>query len=138
MSDKEQAEGARWLVQAEADVETVRVLTDGGRYYMACFVSQQAAEKALKAYLYFKGAALVFGHSIARLCNECAIHDAAFSQLRARVKNLDHFYIEARYPNGLPDVTPAEFFDRKDANEASEAAAETVNFVRARMSNPKG
>ena len=32
--------------------------------------------------------------------------------LRTRVKDLDHYYIEARYPNGLPDQTPSEFFER--------------------------
>jgi len=38
--------------------------------------------------------------------------------LRSEIKNLDQFYIEARYPNGLSDDIPAEFFDKNDYNKA--------------------
>jgi len=46
------AEGARWLRQAEQDLDDARFLKEGGRHNLACFMGQQAAEKAIKAYLY--------------------------------------------------------------------------------------
>ena len=48
------AEGARWLRQAEQDLEDAKYLKEGGRHNLACFMGQQAAEKAIKAYLYHK------------------------------------------------------------------------------------
>lgn len=133
MSDRERAEWERWLLQARADVETAQFLLEGEKYYMACFVAQQAAEKALKAFLFSRGAATVFGHSIDRLCRDCAAHDSDFERLRPRVKNLDHYYIEARYPNGLPEETPVEYFERADAETAVAEAREVVDAVSARI-----
>jgi len=133
MSGHDRPESERWFSQAEADLETARVLVHGERFYMACFAAQQAAEKALKAFLYAHGAAAVFGHSVARLCRECSAHDSGFEDLRARVKGLDLYYIEARYPNGLPDQTPAEFFERQDAESAVVHAQTVVEFVKARL-----
>ena len=42
------AEGARWLRQAEQDLDDARYLKEGGRHNLACFMGQQAAEKRLK------------------------------------------------------------------------------------------
>lgn len=41
------------------------------------------------------------------LWERCAAYDPTFSDLRKQVKNLDQFYVEARYPNGLPDQDDA-------------------------------
>ena len=51
MSGGNRAESERWILQAEADLESARVLVAGERFCMACFSAQQAAEKSLKAYL---------------------------------------------------------------------------------------
>jgi len=56
----------------------------------------------------------VFGHSVARLCERYAAYDSSFNKLKPKVKNLDQFSIEARYPNGLPDLVPAEFYGRDE------------------------
>ncbi len=40
-----------WLEQAKRDLDSGRYLFDGSRFDAACFASQQAAEKALKAVL---------------------------------------------------------------------------------------
>lgn len=45
-------EGRRWLEQAEADRRGAQLLFDGASYHLACFVAQQVAEKALKAFIY--------------------------------------------------------------------------------------
>ena len=45
-------EAKRWFQQAQADLAVVRTLRTAGHYAAACFHSQQAAEKALKAILF--------------------------------------------------------------------------------------
>jgi HEPN domain len=42
-------EAQRWLRQAQADLDVVHTLHAAGHHAAACFYSQQAAEKALKA-----------------------------------------------------------------------------------------
>jgi HEPN domain-containing protein len=44
----------------------------------ACFHSQQAAEKALKAVLYSQGARVVLGHSVRQLAQQCEVHERKF------------------------------------------------------------
>jgi HEPN domain-containing protein len=46
-------EAKRWLKQAIEDYETAQGLFKVERYNCVCFLSQQAAEKSLKAFLYF-------------------------------------------------------------------------------------
>lgn len=60
-------EGKRWLRQAERDLDDARYAFKGKRYNLTCFLAQQAAEKALKGYLYAQGAELVMGHSVREL-----------------------------------------------------------------------
>src|SRR5438876_3409822 len=96
------SEGRRWLAQAENDLAFAGLAAREGFFAQACFNSQQAAEKALEAFLYAAGAEHVFGHSISELTEECARLDDGFTALRPRVSPLDQFYLTARYPNSLP------------------------------------
>jgi hypothetical protein len=50
MKSDARTEGLRWLEQAEADRHGAQLLFDGGSFHLACFVAQQVAEKALKAF----------------------------------------------------------------------------------------
>jgi len=133
MKQSAKYESQRWFKQAIEDLKTIDVLIQGQRYDVACFIAQQAVEKALKSYLYFKGEEFVFGHSIAKLCTQCSQYDDEFIALKSKIKNLDQFYIETRYPNGLPDEIPAEFFDNNDANLANEKAKTAINFINAKL-----
>ncbi len=53
--DERWEEAQRWLEQARWDVDAARRVREVGLYSLACFMSQQAAEKALKAYLFCHG-----------------------------------------------------------------------------------
>jgi len=55
MKPDRKAEGWRWIEQAEADRQGLQLLFEGGSYHLACFIAQQVAEKALKAYIYAQG-----------------------------------------------------------------------------------
>lgn len=52
MRKKPLEEGQRWLRQAQEDLRWARHLAEQGAYHLACFLAQQVAEKALKAFLY--------------------------------------------------------------------------------------
>jgi HEPN domain-containing protein len=130
-------EGKRWLRQAEEDLEAASALMQAGKYYMVCFVSQQAAEKALKGYLYAQGEEFLFSHSVWKLCHLSGKYDKRFQELSSRVKDLDLYYIEARYPNSLNSGIPAEFFEEKDAAQAGRLAKEVIDFVKERLESGK-
>ncbi len=122
-------EGRRWLTQAENDLAFAELAARERFFAQACFNAQQAAEKALKAFLYGQGAEQVLGHSVAELVGECAQLDRHFVALRDRVAPLDQFYLATRYPNSLPGGIPAEAFGEPDAGRALEMAAEALRTV---------
>ena len=131
---KNSAEGARWLRQALQDLEDAEFTREGGRFNLACFLGQQAAEKAIKAYLYHRGAEDVWGHSLTDLCEDAKIFDMFFDTVKSEARQLDKYYYITRYPEFLPGGIPAEAFDRVDADRAIELSQIVVQFVRERVS----
>lgn len=128
------AEGSRWLRQAERDLSDAEYSSAGARYSLACFLCQQAAEKALKAFLYARGAEQILGHSVADLAEECLKLEGAFRALKPRAAPLDHYYVPTRYPNSLPGGIPAEAFDESDARRALGLARDVIHLVKAKLS----
>lgn len=112
------SEAQRWLAQALHDRDAARLNRDHGFHEHACFLAQQSAEKALKAFLYARGEGPVIGHSTLSLANECAAHEGNFAALQDACRRLDQLYIPTRYPNGLPDNIPHEFYDTGLADQA--------------------
>ncbi|TMA40237.1 MAG: HEPN domain-containing protein [Deltaproteobacteria bacterium] len=55
MAPKRKAEATRWFQQAAYDLKAARWNVQGGFHDTACFLSQQAGEKALKSLLYYVG-----------------------------------------------------------------------------------
>lgn len=119
----------RWLEQAYADLDDAEFNARGERHNLACFLAQQAAEKALKAYLYLQGNLVVWGHSVAELVDDAGQYDPSFHLLRERGAFLDRFYIPTRYPNGLPGGIPRDAFTSKDSVEAISVAREIADFI---------
>ncbi|MFZ2361135.1 MAG: HEPN domain-containing protein [Anaerolineae bacterium] len=126
-------EARRWLSQAQYDLQAARVNEQNSIYAWACFLCQQAAEKALKAFLYAQGQGPVIGHSGFRLAQECASFDPEFDTIVRACKTLDSYYIPTRYPNGLPGGIPHEVYDEVDAAEALEAAHAVMSLVVAKI-----
>ena len=126
------SEAERWLEQARRDLDDARYAARGARWNLTCFLAQQAAEKALKAYLYARGAEAVWGHSVAELCADAAVHDAAFAMLRTEVSALDQYYIPTRYPNGLPGGIPAEAYTKTDSERALGMCTSVIDLVAAK------
>lgn len=104
-------------------------MQEEGAFYLACFLAQQVAEKALKAFLYAQGEEVVLGHSVRRLAEEAAARNPHFAGTAARWGILDTYYIPTRYPNGLPDGIPAQVYTARAAEEALSLAEEVVETV---------
>lgn len=129
MSDP-QSQARRWVDQATHDLATAELLVEHARFPVACFLAQQAAEKALKGLLYHRGADMVLGHSVAALCREAA---RAHPQLAPRCEvwaTLDQHYIPSRYPDALPGGTPADVYTHGQAADAVGLAREVLTAVR--------
>jgi HEPN domain-containing protein len=127
-------EAWRWLRQAEEDLDAAAQLAGViAKHYLACFVAQQTAEKALKALFYARGAASVRGHSVAELCTAAGSFDPAMGAMRARLAKLDRYYIPTRYPDSLSGGHPFEAFDAADSADAVALAREALEAVRARL-----
>ena len=97
---------------------------------VVCFLCQQAAEKALKGFLVAQGEEVVWGHSVADLCERAGRLDASFEALRSMGAALDVFYVPTRYPNGLPGGLPADAFGPDDAERGLERAGAIIEAVK--------
>jgi len=126
-------EGRRWLEQAQADLEAAKWNEQGGYHSVACFLAQQTAEVALKAFLYFQGKRRVFGHSVAELGDACASLDQDFKSLADDGVKLDRYYIPTRYPNGLPGGIPAKTYNTDEARAALQMAETIVSLVASKI-----
>jgi HEPN domain-containing protein len=124
-------ESLRWLTQAKDEFQDSDDLRKRNRFYLALFHFQQAAEKALKAYLYLKVKSIevFYTHSINDLLEMTMDIDPDFKEV-AQAKKLDKYYVPTRYPNGLPGGVPSRYFDDpKEAEEAMELAKSLIGLV---------
>ncbi|MHA2495903.1 MAG: HEPN domain-containing protein [Candidatus Hodarchaeales archaeon] len=129
-------EAERWLLHAQDEFADADELRKRDRFYIALFHFQQAAEKALKAFLYFhlKSIEIFYTHSIADLIELAIEVDPIFEEIKD-AKKLDRYYIPTRYPNGLPGSVPSRFFDDpKEAKEAMLLAKQTIELAEQKLS----
>ncbi|MEM2047602.1 MAG: HEPN domain-containing protein [Candidatus Jordarchaeales archaeon] len=112
-------EASRWMKQAEKDVISAKNSIRSGDYEWACFQSQQAAEKALKAVLYFRGFRKVLTHSVFELLRKVEnVFGVRLEELSWAAKVLDSTYISSRYPNAIAgSLAPFEYYGKEDAEK---------------------
>jgi len=68
---------------------------------IACYLSQQCAEKALKGYLLFKDTEPPRIHNLVELCQICMKFDSTFSEILDACSDLTPYGVAVRYPNEL-------------------------------------
>jgi HEPN domain-containing protein len=132
MTGKRKSEAKRWFQQAFYDLQAARWNIQGRFYDTACFLAQQAGEKALKSLLYYEGArrTALLTHSLVEMIREGEKKVKALSRLLDQARELDLHYIPSRYPNGLPSGYPPQFYGKKVAQEAVIAAEKIFSSVR--------
>lgn len=124
-------ESVRWLTHARDEFEDANELRQRDRFYLALFHFQQAAEKALKAYLYLelKSGEVFYTHSIDELIQMAVEIDPEFEKI-VSAKKLDQYYIPTRYPNGLPGGVPSRYYDDpEEAMQAKDLAEGVIKLV---------
>lgn len=111
MSSDEAAvrEALRWLRYAEDDLGVAsRLMTSAPTAPRhVCWLSQQAAEKSLKAALMLEGIDFSYTHDLDALRNQ--VPDSwAIRETHSDLAELTEWAVEARYPGDWPDPTNAD------------------------------
>ncbi|MDQ7794292.1 MAG: HEPN domain-containing protein [bacterium] len=121
---------ARWSEWAAYTLASARRDLEAGDYSWASFKAQQSAEYALKGLLRGWGLPAT-GHSVLRLAEQLEQAGATLpAGLANRARTLDRHYIPPRYPDAYASGTPAEFYDRRTADDAVSAAQEVIQYAR--------
>ena len=128
------SESERWLSQSRRDLEAAEHASDGGFHSLACFLSQQAGEKAVSGYLFARGADHIWGHALADLCEDAMQLDTSFDVIKSVAMLLDKYYHPTRYPTGLPGGIPHDVYDQTDSSRAIEIARDVLQFVETKLS----
>jgi len=122
-------EAQRWLDQARDDLRWASLLNEAGGYHLVCFLSQQVAEKAIKAFLYAQGESPVLGHSVTVLSRRAGEYDERIALKANSWSVLDGYYVATRYPNGLPDSIPSRVYNAQAAGEAARLSRDCVETI---------
>ena len=132
---KQEAEGKRWIRQAEIDFKALDTLLKNAKANNnlsgnVCFMAHEVAEKALKGAMYatygLRDASLK-SHKLEPLA--LALETKA-SGLAALSATLEPYYLETRFPNSWPFPSiPADHFSLPLAEEAREKARDILEIV---------
>ncbi|HKK00670.1 MAG TPA: HEPN domain-containing protein [Desulfuromonadales bacterium] len=118
-----------WLRQAENDLEWAAHSLAGGFNAQTCFVAQQASEKALKAFCFAKGFDIIRTHSLFQIVKALGENGV----LEKHARELDLYYITARYPDAFPAGAPFEIISEEQAERALQGARAIVAIIRERL-----
>jgi HEPN domain-containing protein len=113
--------------QAEGDLKHAQSDIEQGFYEWACFSSQQAAEKAVKA-VFQKMGAEAWGHSVSDLLRELSKRCEVSKELIDGALELDKAYIPARYPNAHPSGSPRTRYIEEEARRLFRHADKIIKF----------
>lgn len=94
-----------------------------------CFLSQQIAEKYLKALLIFHQKPFLKVHDLLDLETRLLDDEPEIKTLHEDLVVLNRYYIETRYPGDYPD------FSWHDADDAFRAASSITNFVKEKINS---
>lgn len=92
-----------FINEAEREIEYIEWDIKGKKWNPACFWSQQAAEKALKALWAFHGRKPIKIHRLETLIKGVADKSPVIEKYLKTAMFLDQFYIETRYPDFIDE-----------------------------------
>lgn len=127
-----------WLDRAKDDLRFAKSGAEEGFYPQCCFISQQVAEKALKALIYSKEPKFeaqelkkLRTHKLPLLLKKIESGGIKVSEdIKLSSKVLDRYYLPTRYPD-IPDPTGA--YTENIAKDALEKAREIIDFVETQL-----
>ena len=121
----------RWLKIVDQDLKSAKGLLKLEIFSTATYHCQQAAEKALKAYLVFKKHGSIKTHDLVKLIVRCSQFDKTFETLYDDAEYLNPFATKFRYP------TEFDIPDFQDAENAIRQTQKIVNFIRKKIAEHK-
>ncbi len=124
-----------WYEQGKRDLERARLDVQYEYYEWACFTSQQAAEKVVKALGLARNITL-WGHSLTEMLKRLHQDINVPQEILDCAQLLDLYYIPPRYPNGFAAGKPADYFTEKQAREALDAASRIIRFCESHLPGP--
>jgi HEPN domain-containing protein len=116
-----------WYDQGKRDFERARLDLEHEFFEWACFTSQQASEKVIKGLALNMGFS-IWGHSLTEILSILSEKVEIPETVLEKAKLLDLYYIPPRYPNGFPAGKPADYFTKKQAEEAIDATDHIIRF----------
>jgi HEPN domain-containing protein len=119
-----------WLKQAQQDLRYARAALEDDFFAWVCFVCQQCAEKALKAFLVDKMGSIQKTHRLLALVEQCEKIDPLFSALRPKLDVLNQYYAPTRYADLHGSIAPYEQYTREMAEEAIGFAQDVLDCAR--------
>lgn len=116
-----------WLTKAASDLRTADILglAEDAPLDTAIYHCQQAAEKAVKAFLVHCGVTPEKTHDIRTLTLQAAAHEPRFNELIDMAAALTPYAWEFRYPDDLAETYPT----REEFDEALQHARAIYDFV---------
>lgn len=103
-------EHERWLEIVKEDLAAAKLLLKGELFSSVAYHSQQAAEKALKAYIVFKNRPIIKTHDLIKLLELCITIDRDFQKKFDAANYVNPFSTKFRYPDefSIPDLQEAK------------------------------
>lgn len=120
-----------WIQKAEEDYTTIEWLQQAPtlNYNMLCFLSQQCAEKYLKAWLQEADIPFTRTHDLGKLLDLITPTHPGWHSWRHDVSELSKYAVITRYPGG--SATP------RDTEQAMQTCAEVRQAVRSELKLPQ-
>jgi len=132
---KPQQQAERWLRQADHDLLVAQTQLQSGFFSDCCFMAEQIAQKALKAFLYAQGERAIAEHSVKSLMKRAMASDRRFEPLIEEAAMLDQYYIPTRYPDALAEpAVPFESYTKDQATKAIASAQRMFTLVKQSLS----
>ena len=131
MADTPIPEAKAWMIKAWRDLETARLTAAGEPpfYDVAVYHCQQAAEKAVKAFLVHHEKPYEKTHDVEVLVGLACEIDGQFSKLTDAADALTPYATRFRYPNAIFAVEPQPV----ECDEALQNARAIYEFVLSRL-----
>ncbi len=125
MNEEKRKEVWKWLVKSQHDLGSAHKLLAGKKPYLdtGVYHCQQAAEKALKAFLTYHDIAFGKTHDLTELVAQATQAETSFSEWQNVASDLTPYAVWFRYPADIMEPPKSE------AMHAFRQATSLVNFI---------
>lgn len=122
-----------WLLFAELDLKAAKASLKEGVPNIACYLSQQVAEKVLKAVILTQTGKVPKVHALDELLSHAQITNPKLKEIENEILFLDKFYIPTRYPDAFPGSLPEGLPSEETAQHAIELAQKVLDNVKSAL-----